>query len=152
MISFGRIIKVLIGTISLKQGYASINPSSRVGQQHQQQGSTNTIIGITGTATKPSMKEVESYLHSIGYTIQNICEEYPHLSSYSSANTHTGRFLEEETSWENKDERFYIKNGLLAFACVTIAALAAGVSSFLFSFHVFDHLSEWHSNCHARAH
>jgi hypothetical protein len=74
---------------------------------------------------RPSLQEVELYLHSIGYTLQDTCQGH----SLSFSPDSTARMLEEETNAEDKDQFFYIKNGLLAFACVAIAALAAGVSS-----------------------
>jgi len=84
-------------------------------------------------AERPSLQEVESYLHSIGYTLQDTCNG--HSTLYTP-----GRFLEEEEEdyMDDKDEWFFIQNGLFAFFCVSVAALAAGLTMGLVSQELLD--------------
>ena len=71
---------------------------------------------------RPSLEEVEEYLHSIGYS----------LTASSDGNSIL-RTLEE-----GKDQWFYIQNGIMAFICVTVAALAAGLTMGLVSQELLD--------------
>ena len=84
---------------------------------------------------KPPIEAVQLYLHSIGYSVEDLCLS----EQYSST-----RGLEEDLNNEDKGHFFFIKNGLLALACVIVAALAAGVSSSVNLSHVFEYNSNTH--------
>jgi len=77
---------------------------------------------------RPSLQEVERYLHSIGYSLIKSSEGQSIL-----------RTLEEESDdIFNKDQWFYIQNGIMACVCVTVAALAAGLTMGLVSQEMLD--------------
>ena len=106
-----------------------------------------------------SMADVEQYLHSIGMTLDGVCEYHRHqhqhvddqifkprglqsaaddevVSPVSDAGTEEG--AEEEGESEMKTKSFYIKNGLMATLCIIIAALAAGLTMGLLSQELLD--------------
>ena len=94
------------------------------------QSSEQTMDGLaTSIQNRPSLEEVDIYLNSIGYTCKG-------GGSLSFSNDDPGRILEKEIEEGEEDQFFYIKNGLLAFVCVVVAALAAGVSSSSDSFRI----------------
>lgn len=94
------------------------------------QSSEQTMDGLaTSIQNRPSLEEVDIYLNSIGYTCKG-------GGSLSFSNDDPGRILEKEIEEGEEDQFFYIKNGLLAFVCVVVAALAAGVSSSSGSFRI----------------
>ena len=80
-------------------------------------------LATTSIQNRPSLEEVKISLHLIGYTFT--CKGG---GSLSFSNDDPGRILEEDIEEGEEDQFFYIKNGLLAFLCVVVAALAAGVS------------------------
>lgn len=130
-----------------------------------------------------TLSEIETYLNSIGYTIEKLCQQYPnqhhnhnnndiHMKSFSKSvlpfrrkldNTHavisnlpkvppppevvskdkatlTSSDDENDESDEEEDlsKSAVIKNALMAFLCVTIAAMAAGLTMGLLSLEVLD--------------
>ena len=94
-------------------------------------------VGATITTVPPSMADVEVYLKSIGVTIGDVCG-YHHQTLPHRDLTADG--LDENNAIEEKKEKTreeYI-NSLLAFLCVTVAALAAGLTMGLLSQELLD--------------
>ena len=83
---------------------------------------------MSAVRERPSIQEVERYLHSIGYSLLKSSEGQSIL-----------RTLEEEgDDLFNRGKWFYIQNGIMAFVCVTVAALAAGLTMGLVSQEMLD--------------
>ena len=84
-------------------------------------------------AKEARMMDALAYLHSIGVE--------PHeLTQYYEATTLDipNRRMEEESESPENDLVFYVTNGSLAFMCVCVAALAAGLTMGLVSQEILD--------------
>ena len=101
--------------------------------------------------TVVSFAQVEAYLNSIGYTIDNFCQQHYTSNNYGNDNvvsdslnqshrSFVRRLDEKQEEEEQKEEEQsnYIQNIILAFICVTIAALAAGLTMGLLSLELLD--------------
>ena len=101
--------------------------------------------------TVVSFAQVEAYLNSIGYTIDNLCQQHYTSNNYGNDNvvsdslnqshrSFVRRLDEKQEEEEQKEEEQsnYIQNIILAFICVTIAALAAGLTMGLLSLELLD--------------
>lgn len=88
---------------------------------------------VLTTEKRPSLDEVEIFLHSIGYSLQDTCKG---LALHFPDELHS-RSLEDEEDIEDTDQFFYI-NGIMAFTCVIVAALAAGLTMGLVSQELLD--------------
>lgn len=77
---------------------------------------------------RSSLEEVEFLLQSTGYSIHDVCQSH----NYSKPSADFKRMLGEESSPTEENVQgdiwYYITNGGLAFVCVTVAALAAGLT------------------------
>ena len=101
--------------------------------------------------TVVSFAQVEAYLNSIGYTIDNLCQQHYTSHNYGNDNVVSDSLnqshrsfvrrldeKQEEEEQEEEEQSNYIQNIILAFICVTIAALAAGLTMGLLSLELLD--------------
>ncbi len=112
-------------------------------------GSALTEVDGATSSGRPSLDEVELYLQSIGYSIQDLCHEhYQDPFTLDEHESYESRTLgEEPIAKEGEEEEgeggphdtwFYVKNAGMAFLCVTVAALAAGLTMGLASQELLD--------------
>jgi len=90
-----------------------------------------------GILERPSLEEVEILLQSNGYSIHEVCQSHEYAKPSADF-----RIL-GEASFPAEEELqgdiwYYITNSGLAFLCVTVAALAAGLTMGLVSQDVLD--------------
>mmetsp|Transcript_11165 Transcript_11165/g.14034 ORF Transcript_11165/g.14034 Transcript_11165/m.14034 type:complete len:170 (-) Transcript_11165:50-559(-) len=78
---------------------------------------------------KPTMEDIELYLKSIGIKNNDFCEYQRRIQQGEQ---------QQQREEEEKEEGGYLPNAVMAFMCVSVAALAAGLTMGLMSQEVLD--------------
>jgi hypothetical protein len=163
-------ITAMIVTLTITSGtFVHSETTSNVHHHDHQEPSLSSAStsSLASSSSSITMKDVEEYLNSVGFTFDDVCAaaryEYEYGYKYNSyqisatqernlrdaedqdkSQSQVGDDMNEKDGNKQEEQEGetenpnYIKNSLLALICVTVAALAAGLTMGLLSQELLD--------------